>query len=102
MAEHEHKKHAGHGIHETRIKHHHDGTHTISHHDEHGNMHPHSESAKGDLDQVHDHLENTIGTPNAGEAEANAGQSGIPGEAAAPAPAAPVAAPAAVPAGPGM
>lgn len=94
MAEHEHK-HAGHGIHETRIKHHHDGTHTMSSHDQHGIMHPDSETSKGDLDQVHDHLENTIGTPNAGEAEANAG----PAAAAAPAAAAPAAAPAAGPAG---
>lgn len=30
------------------------------------------------LDQVHDHLEENVGTPNPGEAEADAGQSGIP------------------------
>ena len=57
----EHKKHAGHGIKSSHITHHHDGSHTMEQHHEDGSM---TSSAKGDLDQVHDHLENTIGTPN--------------------------------------
>jgi hypothetical protein len=57
----EHKKHAGHGIKSTHIHHHHDGSHTVEQHHEDGTM---ASSAKGDLDQVHDHLENTIGSPN--------------------------------------
>jgi hypothetical protein len=81
----EHKKHAGHGIKSTHIHHHHDGSHTVEQHHEDGTM---ASSAKGDLDQVHDHLENTIGSPNPGEAEAAAGP--------APAAAAPAAMPAAM------
>jgi hypothetical protein len=60
----EHKKHAGHGIKSSHITHHHDGSHTMEQHHEDGSM---TSSAKGDLDQVHDHLENTIGSPNEGE-----------------------------------
>jgi hypothetical protein len=72
-AEHK-KKHAGHGIHETHIMHHDDGSHTVTQHHEDGRK---MSSAKADLDSVHDHLEDTVGTPNPGEAEANAGQSGV-------------------------
>lgn len=79
----EHKKHAGHGIKSSHITHHHDGSHTMEQHHEDGSM---TSSAKGDLDQVHDHLENTIGTPNPGEAEAAAGPA--PAAAAMPTPAA--------------
>lgn len=42
------------------------------------------------LDQVHDHLEEHAGEPNPGEAEADAGQSGIPPAAVPGAPAGPI------------
>lgn len=79
----EHKKHAGHGIKHTHIEHHHDGSHTVTQQHEDGTN---TSSAKADLDQVHDHLENTMGAPNSGEAEANAGPAAAaPMAAAAPA-----------------
>lgn len=65
--------------------------HTRPEHHPHEIHHFHGASA---LDQVHDHLEEHAGTPNPGEAEADAGQSGVPPAAVpgAPAPAAPAAA----------
>lgn len=88
MAEHK-KKHAGHGFTHSHIEHHKDGSHTVHHQHEDGPEHD-VKHAAADLDGVHDSMEDHMGTPNPGEAEANAG----------PAPAAPAALPAG-PAGPG-
>jgi hypothetical protein len=84
-----HKKppHAGHGFTDTHIKHHADGSHTVHHVHEMGPEHD-VEHAVGDLDGAHDSMEDNLGTPNAGEAAANAGQAGIPAAAGAPAAAA--------------
>jgi hypothetical protein len=49
--------------------------HTRPEHHPKESHHFHGENA---LDQVHDHLEEHAGTPNPGEADADAGQSGIP------------------------
>jgi len=68
------RPHAGHGVKETHIIHHHDGSHTMTQHHEDGRQ---MSAAKADLDDVHDHLEDTVGSPNPGEAEADAGQSGM-------------------------
>lgn len=88
------KKHAGHGVKHTSIEHHGDGSHTVKHIMEDGSEHPGS-GAAADLDGVHDKLENAIGTPNPGEADAAAGPgAGAPGGSAAP--------PAGAPAGMGM
>jgi hypothetical protein len=57
-----------HDIKRTHIESHDDGSHAIRHvHDDD------SESTHGaaDLDALHDHLEEQMGTPNEGEAEAN-------------------------------
>ena len=86
MAEEKKKKHAGHGFTHSHIEHHKDGSHTVHHVHEDG---PHADvkHAAADLDGVHDSMEDHMGTPNPGEAEANAGP-----EAAAAPPAAPAAA----------
>ena len=76
-------KHAGHGYTHTHITHHHDGSHTIKHHHEDGVSH--KEHAVADLDGVHDSLQEHLGMPNPGEAEAAAGQHGIPAAIAGPA-----------------
>jgi hypothetical protein len=81
------KKHAGHGYKSTHITHHADGSHTVKH--EHEDGASHQEYAKPDLDGVHDGLQDHMGVPNPGEAESEAGESGIPE--AAPAAAAPAA-----------
>ncbi len=95
MAEEKKKKksHAGHGFSHTNIEHHADGSHTVHH--------VHSEGpdkdvkgAKAGLDEVHDSLQDHLGMPNPGEAEAQAG----PAPAAAPG--APAGAPMPAPAGP--
>lgn len=49
--------------------------HTRPEHHKHEIHHFHGDNA---LDQVHDHMEEHAGSPNPGEAEADAGQSGIP------------------------
>jgi hypothetical protein len=82
MAE-EHKKkkraHAGHGIKHVHIQHHNDASHTVHHQHEDGKDHD-VKHASPDMDSVHDSIQDNLGTPNPGEAEANAGQSGIPVE----------------------
>jgi len=77
MAEHDkRKKHPVHGHHtRTTVDHHHDGSHTKTKHFEDG----HSEaSAHGDIDSLHDGIQEDHGAPNPGEAEADAGQHGVP------------------------
>ena len=56
-----------HGIKHTHIEHHNDGSHTIRH-----TMHtgPETSHTAPDLDALHDHLEEHMGEPNQGEAEA--------------------------------
>lgn len=80
--EHEKKPHAGHGFTHSHIEHHADGSHTVHHVHEHG-AHKDVKHAVADLDGAHDSMQDNLGTPNPGEAEANAG----------PAPAAPGAGP---------
>jgi hypothetical protein len=80
-----------HGFKSTHIEHHSDGSHTI-HHQHHEDSAKDKHHAVADLDQVHDKLEDNLGEPNAGEAEA---AGAAPAGGAAPAPAA-------APAGPGM
>lgn len=62
--EHKKKKHGGHGYKHTHIEHHDDGSHTVHHEHEDGK---HKKYAVGDLDQVHDGLQDHLGTPNPGE-----------------------------------
>lgn len=80
-----------HKFHHTSIEHHKDGSHTIHHQHEDGAEHD-VKHAVGNLDGAHDSMQDHLGAPNPGEAEANAGQHGVaPPEAAAaglPAPAA--------------
>ena len=78
----EHKKHAGHGVKHTHIEHHHDGSHTVTHHHEDGSS---KSSAHGNLDGVHDKLQETLGQANPGENEANEGIHGVPAPMAMPA-----------------
>ena len=84
MAEEKKKKHAGHGFTHSHIEHHKDGSHTVHHVHEDG---PHADvkHAAADLDGVHDSMEDHMGTPNPGEAEANAGDHGVPAPQAGPA-----------------
>lgn len=63
-----HRKHKA-GHHEVENHHTRPEHHPVEHHHFHG---------ANAMDQVHDHMEETSGTPNPGEAEADAGQSGIP------------------------
>lgn len=81
----EHHHHGGRSKHrQTVIDHHENGSHTIHH-----IAHPNADGTPGhnveyavpDLDGVHEGLEEHVGEPNPGEAEAEAGQSGIEGEA---------------------
>ena len=73
------KKHAGHGFKRTSVEHHTDGSHTVHHQHEDGASSD-VKHAAANMDAVHDSMQNNLGTPNPGEAEANAGQSGIPAE----------------------
>lgn len=60
-----------------------DGTYVIDHEHEpmaDGTPVPNSQHTAPDMDALHDHLEDHLGEPNPGEAEADAGQSGIEGE----------------------
>jgi hypothetical protein len=83
------------------IKSHKDGSHTVTHHHTHPEHHPAEEHGLSNMDALHAHLEDHIGQPNSGEAEADAGNpeaySGpaAPAAAAGAPPAAPPAAPAA-------
>lgn len=80
----EERKKKGHKFHHTRIEHHKDDSHTIHHQHEEG---PHKDvkHAVGDIDGLHDSIEENLGTPNEGEAQADAGDHGIPAEHAEPA-----------------
>lgn len=65
---------------------HHDGSVTHTRHFKHDDGSMSSEaSAHHDLDSLHDRIQGSMGAPNVGEAEAAAGQHGIPAEAAGPA-----------------
>lgn len=78
------KKKKGHKYHHTRVEHHKDGSHTVHHaHDE--GVHKDVKHAVSNLDGVQDSIEDNLGTPNAGEAEADQGNHGIPAEQAEPA-----------------
>lgn len=71
----------------THIIHHDDGSHTVSHTphaDENGKQGEDTTYATPDMDGVHDGLEEHVGEPNPGEAEADSGNSGIEGEQAPP------------------
>lgn len=69
------RAHAGHGYKSTHIDHHDDGSHTVRH--EHEDGVSHKSYAKADLDQLHDGMQDNLGEPNPGEAEADNGNSGI-------------------------
>lgn len=73
----EKKKHAGHGFTHTHMEHHHDGSHTVHHVHEDG---PHKDvkHAVANLDGAHDSMQDNMGTPNPGEAQADAGDHGVP------------------------
>jgi len=74
----EHKKHAHHhGYTHTHISHHHDGSATIKHHHKDG-AHMDKEHAVADLDGIHDSMQDHLGAPNPGEAQADAGMHGVP------------------------
>jgi len=80
----------------THIVHHKDGSHTVHHEHEDGKSH--KDYAVADHDGMIDGIMDHTSEPNEGEAEAEAGNHGIPPEHAAPAgiPAAPAPAPAPV------
>ena len=80
----EHSKHAHHGFSHSHVEHFKDGSHVVHHVHSEG---PHKDvkHAAKDLDEVHDSMEDNLGTPNPGEAEANAGDHGIAPAVAAPA-----------------
>ncbi len=72
----------------THVEHHKDGSATVHHKHEEG---PHKDvkHAVANLDGLHDSMQENLGQPNPGEAEANAGPVAVPGAvpgAAAPAP----------------
>lgn len=56
--------HAGHGFTHTTIEHHDDGSHTITHHSADG---PDKTYARHGIDDLHDGLEENVGSPNDGE-----------------------------------
>ena len=62
------------------------GGHIIRHEHTHPEHHPDEEHTTKTDDELADHVLQNMGTPNPGEAEADAGQSGVPGEAAGAAP----------------
>lgn len=68
----------------THVEHHKDGSHTIHHVHSDGPEHD-VKHAAGNLDELHDSMQDHIGVPNEGEAEAEAGQHGVPEEHAVPA-----------------
>ena len=68
----------------THIEHHHDGSHTMHRHFKHEDGKESKESsAHHTLDDLHDGIQQHMGTPNPGEAEADAGQHGVPPDQAA-------------------
>lgn len=68
----------------THVEHHKDGSATVHHQHEDGPEHD-VKHAAANLDEVHDSMEDHMGMPNEGEAEANAGEHGVPAEHAEPA-----------------
>lgn len=74
-------KHAGHGYTHVHVEHHKDGSHTVHHRHEDG-AHKDSRHAASNIDGVHDSIEDHEGMPNPGEAEADAGDHGVPAAAA--------------------
>lgn len=82
-----------HGYSHTHIEHHDDGSHTVEHHHKDGKSH--KKYAVHSLDHVHDGMQENLGMPNPGEAQADAGDHGVPAAAAGAAglPAPPAAAP---------
>src|SRR5208337_1608356 len=73
-----------------RIKSHKDGSHTVTHHHTHPEYHPAEEHGLSNMDALHSHLEDHVGQPNSGEAEADSGNpeaysGGAPAAPAAPA-----------------
>lgn len=79
-----------HKFHKTTGQLHKDGSVTVEHHHKDG-AHLNVKHAAPSLDHLHDSMQEHLGTPNPGEAEADAGQHGIPEAQATPAgiPAAP-------------
>ena len=77
------KKH--HAFSHTHIEHHHDGSATVHHVHESGDSKKDVKHAVPSLDHIHDSLQNHLGAPNPGEAEADAGQHGVPAAQAIPA-----------------
>ena len=68
---------AHHGFTHSKIEHHADKSHTVHHVHSEG---PHKDikHAVHNLDGVHDSFQDHLGVPNPGEAEADAGQHGVP------------------------
>ena len=64
-------KHAGHGYHKTVITHHHDGSHTVTHHvhPDHAHEMKDKEYATGDHDAMIDGLMDHTSMPNPGEGQ---------------------------------
>jgi hypothetical protein len=52
--------------------------HTVEHHHTAPGHHPAETHALSNMDELHGHMEDHMGEPNPGEAEADAGQHGIP------------------------
>lgn len=77
MAEEKKSKHAHHGFTHSHVEHFKDGSATV-HHVHHEGPHKDVKHAAADLDAVHDSMQDHLGMPNAGEAEAEAGQHGVP------------------------
>jgi len=68
------------------IEHHDDGSHTMHRHIKHEDGKESKESsAHHTLDDLHDGIQQHIGEPNVGEAEADAGDHGVPAAQAGPA-----------------
>jgi hypothetical protein len=63
----------------------HDGKYTHEHHHTHPEHHPVEHHVSDNQEKMIDHMQEHMGEPNPGEAEANAGQSGVPEAGAGPA-----------------
>lgn len=87
-------------VHKVEVERAANGGHIITHHHTNPEHPPERHTTKGD-DEMAQHLMQTMGTPNSGEPEADAGQSGVPDASAGAPTGAPTGAPAgAAPAGP--
>lgn len=69
-----HKKH----IKEVRVRHGHKGGYIAEHHHHMPEVHPMEEHVIPDQDGLADHMLEHMGSPNPGEADADAGMSGVP------------------------